>query len=259
MKLAVLLALCFAATDACAWGLQTHIALAQQAILPGLDASLVLAGACLPDLALAGRALGTPAFFRSHRWSTLRRITAAPRDESERALAYGYATHLLADVVAHNAFVPEHEARIARIPHLTHALAEWAMDEHVARFVPASPARLIRAHQGLLTGFVARRFGCGEPLAERATSWLASADHWLRRSRLPRLCLRLIGSRGFDAYIERAGRALDAMQAALHGRLVDWVDLDPEGRPSAAGADGEDVFVGRDRQGTRPSRSTSSR
>jgi len=112
------------APEALAWGLQTHVFLAQWLLaaapfadpqiraavrrLPGL----VLAGACLPDLALAGRALGLAAFRRAHQWSTLRRLAAACWDE-ERAIAVGYASHLLADVVAHNRFVPEHERRIA--------------------------------------------------------------------------------------------------------------------------------------------------
>ncbi len=91
---------------------------------------LVLAGACLPDLALAGRVLGLRAFGRAHQWSTLRRLAAAP--DEERAIAVGYASHLLADVVAHNRFVPEHERRILEVPHITHALCEWAMDRHVS-------------------------------------------------------------------------------------------------------------------------------
>src|SRR6185503_18240443 len=105
--------------DAHAWGLPTHLFFAHYALLalpfadPELRAAaarfprLVLAGACLPDLALIGQMMGTPAFQRSHRWSMLRRIAAAPRDERERALALVYGTHLLADVIAHNIFVPE--------------------------------------------------------------------------------------------------------------------------------------------------------
>ncbi|MGE5641344.1 MAG: zinc dependent phospholipase C family protein, partial [Clostridia bacterium] len=102
------------APDALAWGLQTHVFFGQYALL-GLSfadprlreaatrlPALVLAGACLPDLALAGGALGTPAFRRAHRWSTLRRLATAPRDEAELALALGYASHLVVDVVAHN-------------------------------------------------------------------------------------------------------------------------------------------------------------
>ena len=98
------------APDAYAWGLQTHLFFAQCEVflVPFADRELraaisrfpclVLAGACLPDLALAGRALGTPAFRRAHRWSMLRRLAAAPRDDGELALAAGYASHLLSDV-----------------------------------------------------------------------------------------------------------------------------------------------------------------
>ncbi len=218
--------------DAAAWGLQTHLYLAQQAlpVVPPACAALVLAGACLPDLALAGRFLGTPAFRRTHQWSTLRRLAASPRSEEEQALATGYATHLLADVVAHNAFVPEHEARIARIPHFTHALAEWAMDEHIKRFLRSDPREVIGLHKAQIVPFVARHFGCGEALAARGVSWLASADGLLRASRLPSLCLRLLGPAGLDGYLQAAVRTLDGLEPALQGRLADWISSDPEGR-----------------------------
>jgi len=93
--------------DALAWGLQTHVFFAQcvLTVLPFADPELraaaarlprlVLAGACLPDLAVVGKLLGTPAFRRSHLWSTLRRMATAPRSEAERALTIGYASHLL--------------------------------------------------------------------------------------------------------------------------------------------------------------------
>src|SRR5579859_413159 len=86
------------AHDAYAWGLETHLFFAQWvlAALPFADRELrdacrrlpglVLAGACLPDLALAGKMLRTPAFRRAHQWATLRRIAAAPRSEADRAL-----------------------------------------------------------------------------------------------------------------------------------------------------------------------------
>lgn len=70
VRLGTLLVLTTFAPDALAWGLQTHVFLAQWmlAALPLADPQfraaalrlprLVLAGACLPDLALAGRMLG---------------------------------------------------------------------------------------------------------------------------------------------------------------------------------------------------------
>jgi len=141
VKLCALLVLLYA-PDANAWGLQTHVFLAHYALSavpladPALRAAaqglprLVLAGACLPDLAIVSRFfLHSPAFRRSHLWATLRRIAASPRTDYDRALAFGYATHLVSDVVAHNEFVPEHEARIGRTAMIGHLVSEWAMDD----------------------------------------------------------------------------------------------------------------------------------
>lgn len=247
MKPLVALALLAFAPEALAWGLQTHVFLAQQAVPQAAllsESVLVLAGACLPDLALAGQAIGTPAFGRSHRWSTLRRIAAAPRDERDRSLAIGYATHLLADVVAHNLFVPDHERRIARIPHFTHALSEWAMDQHIRGRIAVQPAELLREHRKTLVDFVARHFRCGEALATRGISWLTAAEGLLRGSRLPALCLRLVGAARFDSYLRHACDSLRGLEKALEGRLIDWVSSDPEGRACNEGANrraGEDI------------------
>src|SRR5919201_2996198 len=170
--LLVLLALAFFSTDALAWGLETHLFFAQWllAALPLADPELraaaarlprlVLAGACLPDLALAGKILGTPAFRRAHSWATLRRIGAAPADDASRALGIGYASHLLADIVAHNVFVPEHERRIARVPHVTHAIAELAMDQHVRDLLTLSPSAALGEDRPALVAFTTRIFPC---------------------------------------------------------------------------------------------------
>ena len=250
------------APDALAWGLETHLFFAQWVIgaLPFADRELrsacarlpglVLAGACLPDLALAGRALGTPAFRRAHQWSTLRRVAAAPRSDAERALAIGYASHLVSDVIAHNHFVPEHERRIARVPHVTHAIAEFAMDQHLRDALTISPSVALNAHCSAVVDFVAHAFPCGEPLAGRAVRLLARADKALRASRLPCLCRRTVamfyrdpGYR-FDRYVDAVKHHLRHLEAALAGQFVDWTSLDAEGRRSDAGTErraGEDI------------------
>jgi Zinc dependent phospholipase C len=222
------------APDALAWGLQTHVFLAQWALAaapladPQVRAAalrlprLVLAGACLPDLALAGHVLGLAAFQRAHQWSTLRRLAAACWDE-ERAIAVGYASHLLADVVAHNRFVPEHEQRIADVPHVTHALCEWAMDEHLKRQLEEQPAALLLSETRTLAEAAARTFRCPEPLARRAILFLGRAEQSLRLSRLPGLCrytLRVLDrdmTRRFDAYLRDASRMVRQIDAVLSG------------------------------------------
>lgn len=239
------------APDALAWGLQTHLFFAQWVLLalPFADRELraaarrlpglVLAGACLPDLALAGRALGTPAFRRSHLWATLRRVATAPRDDADRALAIGYASHLVSDVVAHNAFVPDHEARILRLPHVTHALAEWAMDRHICEQLFTGPSAVLQVEREPVVDFVVRGFRCEEALARRAIGLLARADGVLRASRLPWLCGKTIraldtqASVRFDAYLRDALTALQRLELALSGSLQDWISAAPDGNATA--------------------------
>jgi len=233
--------------DALAWGLETHLFFAQWllAALPFADPELraaaarlprlVLAGACLPDLALAGRMLGMPAFRRAHSWATLRRIGAAPADDTGRALAIGYASHLLADIVAHNVFVPEHERRIARVPHVTHAIAEFAMDQHIRRELSMSPTTALSAERPALIAFVTRIFPCDAALAERAIAFLARADGALRASALPRLCRRIVDAYyrdpayRFERYLDAVRTGLGELEPALAGQYTDWVSADPEG------------------------------
>lgn len=254
------------ASDALAWGLQTHLLFAQYALfmLPFADPDLrkaaarfprlVLAGACLPDLVLTGRLVGTPAFRRSHRWSTMRRLAAVPRDDADRALALGYASHLVTDVVAHNHFVPDHEARIGRVPYAVHALAEWAMDHHVRTQLQADPSELLAEERRRVADFAARVFRCEGALARRALGLLGRADGVLRFSPLPALCgalLRRLDRKlapRFDGYLERAAGALQGIEAALAGALVDWEDSDPEGHGGGhhAGEQGADRRPGQD-------------
>jgi hypothetical protein len=222
------------APDALAWGLQTHVFLAQWLLAaapfadPQIRAAaqrlprLVLAGACLPDLALAGRALGLGAFRRAHQWSTLRRLAAACWDE-ERAIAVGYASHLLADVVAHNRFVPEHERRILDVPHITHALCEWAMDRHVMPALRAQPADLLREETPLLTEAAARAFRCPQRIARQGIAFLAGAERTLRVSRLPLLCSRTMAllqgdtRPALDAYVHEACSLVRHAESVLQG------------------------------------------
>ena len=243
------------APDALAWGLQTHVFFAHYALLalPFADPDLrraaarlpglVLAGACLPDLALAGRALGTPVFRRTHRWSTLRRLAAAPRDDAERALALGYASHLVSDVIAHNLFVPEHEARLLKVSEVTHAIAEWAMDRHVQESFKIQPREVLAHHHEDAALFASRIFRCPSTLSTRALRLLEHGDGLLRASPLPRLCRTILSlfeknlEKRFDTYLRRTLGSLRALEPALGGRFADWESSDPEGDARNRGTD----------------------
>ena len=233
------------APDALAWGLQTHVFLAQWALAavpladPRIRAAalrfprLVLAGACLPDLALIGRCLQLREFRISHRWSTFKRLARECDSDEERAIAIGYASHLLADVVAHNRFVPEHERRIVDVPHVTHAICEWAMDEHLKPGIQEAPGSLLLSERRVLVPVAARTFECREALAHRAIGCLARADQLLRASPLPRLCRRAVELfdlevvARFDAYMGDASAMVRRMDAVLRGEPPRW-DPEPE-------------------------------
>lgn len=243
------------APDALAWGLQTHLVFAHYALLmtpfadPQLRAAiarfprLVLAGACLPDLALTGGLVGTPAFRRAHRWSTLRRLAAAPRDDADRALALGYASHLVTDVVAHNHFVPEHEARIGRVRHVVHALAEWAMDDYLRAQRPAEPAEVVAEEFPVMADFITRAFRCEPAVAARALRLLQRGDAALRASPIPAWCRGIVAlidrklAPRLDDYLRRATETLPGIEAALKGAYVDWEASDPEGKARHQRAD----------------------
>jgi hypothetical protein len=181
------LALCILSFDANAWGLATHVFFAQSLTwaiplaIPALSIAVrrfpawVLAGACLPDLALFGCRCGTRAFDRNHQWRTARRLLDSAHGDEELAIAVGYCSHLFVDVIAHNHFVPYHERRWPNVKHITHATCEWAMDAHLARHIATWPSQVLRAQAAPLAQYISAAFAC--PFAE-ARKTLASLTRW---------------------------------------------------------------------------------
>jgi hypothetical protein len=225
-RLAWLAPLALFSEDAFAWGLCTHVYFSQLLIwaIPLTDArfrravarlpELMLAGACLPDLSLFGRCLGAPALSATHQWSAAQRLLAAADDDEARALALGYASHLLADIVAHNHFVPAHEQLWFDRPVVTHAASEWVMDAHIMPHLLARPAELMRRHRGRLVDYATQHLGCSRAESQRALGCLRHGEALLRASRLPQ-ALRA-GARVADA---RLGRRLDWYVTETAARL----------------------------------------
>jgi hypothetical protein len=203
-------------TDAHAWGLYTHVYFAQLLLwaVPLTDPryrravkdfpQLVLAGACLPDLALLGKYFGVPQFNNTHLWEHPRSLLDSAGNEAECALALGYASHLLVDVIAHNHFVPAHETMWLEIPVATHAAAEWAMDCHISAQLFIRPSELLRQNQDELARYVAGHFGCTRAAAKNALLGLAGAEAMLRASGLPQACYS--AACAFDAGVRRRFR-----------------------------------------------------
>lgn len=253
-RLLVLWAMPFLLTsaDAWAWGLATHVYFAQLLLwsVPLLDRRFrealarhprrVLAGACLPDLALFGRRAGTRAFDRTHQWATAERLLREGRDDGERALALGFASHLLVDVIAHNHFVPSHEALWLDVPVLTHAVSEWAMDHHLAADTLAPPRRLLREDLAGVARFAASHFGCGFAEARRAVVYLARGDGALRLSGIPQACHRWARRldrglhRRFDYYVAETSARLAGINRVLAGERPAWHAEVPEEKPGIA-------------------------
>ncbi len=200
-KLLWLIPLVLHSSNVLAWGLVTHVYFSQLLIwtLPLADPAiwraarrfprLVMAGSCLPDLLLMDEAT----FRHSHQWSSVQQLLDAAVNDEEKAIALGYATHLLADVVAHNHFVPAHEAHWLDRPLLTHIVAEWAMDGHIRHHVKEKPGTLLAAGRNTLAPFIAKGFACSEKAASKALGRLAAGETLLRQSRLPNVLYRASG------------------------------------------------------------------
>jgi hypothetical protein len=220
-------------SSALAWGLETHIYFSQLLIwaIPLADGNfrraarrfprLVMAGACLPDLSLVG---GT-AFRHTHGWHSCERLLSRAAGDEEKAVALGYASHLLADVVAHNHFVPAHQALWLDHPLLTHVMAEWAMDCHIRPHLFGGAALLLDEQRIVLADSAAKLAGCTTDQAQRAIGRLAAADRLLRRSRLPQFLYRLFSAvdrrveHHFDYYIGQTAAHFGQINGILAGAM----------------------------------------
>jgi hypothetical protein len=234
-KLLWLAPLALYSLDAQAWGLFTHIYFAQSLLwaMPLLDPKLqrairrfpelVMAGACLPDLAIV-----SPAFRYTHQWENCQHLLQSATSDEETAIAIGYASHLYIDVIAHNHFVPAHEAMWLQHGMLTHIAVEWAMDGHLGPLVDTSPHQLLSTHSDVLVRFLAPRFKCSEQRATIAIQSLAKADRLLRALRLPQMiyfAMRLLKRRAFSHfvyYIAKTQVAMAEIGNVFSGERPSW-------------------------------------
>ena len=236
-------ALMLTAENACAWGLYTHVWFAQSLLwlVPLADPrfraaarklpALVLAGACLPDLALVRGIARSEHLGDSHEWAlAARQLEKAGSlgDDRARALALGYASHLLTDIYAHNHFVPAHESVWADIPVATHACCEWALDHHVQGQLYATPALLLRREQPTIRAYLGEALDCPPDEADRLIATLSRAERCLRLSRLPAIAhatgrmadKRML--RRFNHYLDHTVRRLPQINALIAGERPEW-------------------------------------
>ena len=221
--------------DANAWGLVTHLYFAHSLLwaMPLLDPrlqnaikrfpELVMAGSCLPDLAIV-----SPSFRHTHDWENAHQLLRSAGTDEEIAIAIGYASHLYVDVIAHNHFVPAHEAMWRDDSMITHIASEWAMDAHLAPLLETSPGQLLSSHKIVLAKFIAPRFRVTEKRAAQALSSLAFWDSVLRCVRLPQLIyvsIKLVDKRvfrHFSYYIAKTQTAIFDISSVLEGSRPNW-------------------------------------
>jgi hypothetical protein len=226
--------------DACAWGLFTHAYFGQLLIwgIPITDRrfrnaikqfpELLIAGACLPDLAMFGKRAGTTAFEVTHKWESASRLLGSAQNDMERAMALGYCSHLFVDIIAHNHFVPAHEKMWGRHHLVTHAFCEWAMDAHIMPHLFHYPDRLLFRHREILSGYAAQAFGAEFRHAEKSLVYLARGVSALRGGRVLQLCH--MGAKGIDPWLSRrfgyymreTGSRLSQINRILEGEEPAW-------------------------------------
>lgn len=140
MLLVVLLVLC--ALLACAWGPGNHLEFAERVLrrrkelLPARIATLLeeerkpyLYGNIAADI-INFKGFGGH-YNHCHRWTVVAEMQAKAKTPAEEAFCLGYLSHLAADTIAHNHFVPYHLARYARTRGLGHLYWEMMADRYV--------------------------------------------------------------------------------------------------------------------------------
>lgn len=221
---------CIYSTDTYAWGLVTHLYFAQSLLwaMPLLDPrlqnaikrfpELVMAGACLPDLAIISRQ-----FRYTHLWENAHHLLQVAQTDEETAIAIGYASHLYIDVIAHHHFVPAHEAMWLKSTIVTHIASEWAMDAYLAPLMNTSPRRLLYQHQAIISKFISPHFRCSENVTNIALRRLAFGDGILRFIKLPHIIYGLVRlldkriSKHFIYYVAKTQVAVGDVGEVLNG------------------------------------------
>ncbi|MES3034116.1 MAG: zinc dependent phospholipase C family protein [Gemmatimonadota bacterium] len=133
-------------TDLLAWTPGTHIHLGEAVLrsltlLPAGTAALLrtfpqdfLYGSIAADTSMAKKY--APTGRHCHSWAVGFEIYERARDEALRAFALGYLSHLAADVVAHNFFVPRQLTVTSSTSALGHSYWESRFETHLGEAAP---------------------------------------------------------------------------------------------------------------------------
>ncbi len=133
-------------TDLLAWTPGTHIHIGEAVLrsltlLPSATAALLrtfpqdfLYGSIAADTSMAKKY--APTGRHCHSWAVGFEIYERAKDEALRAFALGYLSHLAADVVAHNFFVPRQLTVTSSTSALGHSYWESRLETHLGEAAP---------------------------------------------------------------------------------------------------------------------------
>jgi hypothetical protein len=194
-------------SEAWAWGPGTHVALSETVLSslhllpPALQALLArfplhfIYGSVAADISLAKKYV--PAGRHCHNWHVGKEILEAAETDALRAVGWGYLSHLAADTVAHNVFVPRQLLVTSTTQGLGHAYWEHRMDMHVGDDYMGKARRLVTLYDhtdaddlmsAILSGTIFsfqtnRRIFRGMIRIQDAERWRQVFDRMLQKSR----------------------------------------------------------------------------
>jgi hypothetical protein len=231
-------------SDAWAWGPATHVKLASDVLshlelLPAAIATLIYRyrraftyGNVATDTVFAKKMTRIKQI--CHHWTTGFGLLESAKTDEGRAFAYGYLSHLAADTVAHNKFLPRQIAVSRSTVTFGHLYWEIRADAVVERHQWQRLRNVLRDHypepEGMLREFLVDTllsFRANRLLFKRMNllaserAWRRSVDFWAQISRFQ---LDAVTLHGFQQ--ESLSRILDVL---THGQASVVLHEDPNG------------------------------
>ncbi len=223
---------CVLPSVAHAWGPGTHVEIAMsvveklallapavRAVIKGREDWFIY-GSVAADIVVGKKIAGE--LEHCHNFSVANRILKAAKTDSEKAAAYGYLSHLAADIVAHNYYIPSCIIKSYRARLLSHTYWEMRFDMHVRPEVWNVLDRICRSDFSAFDKLLAKNLK--RALFSFSTSRQIFAGiltvHRLRQFR-----------RTFGAYAKKSRYVLDSAEVSNYMRLAISTAVDPLARP----------------------------
>jgi hypothetical protein len=176
------------------------------------------------------------AYSHCHRWTIIDDMRRLARGDRDEAFILGYLSHLAADTIAHNHFVPYHLARYARTKGLGHLYWEMNADRFIpeTRWARVTSLKAERALDGL--DELVNRTVPRKALSMRTNKLIfnhvllvSEREHWRRGMARMHPMSKVSLSRGFLSVFQDA--AVDRIRLALHPKgLRELVRVDANGK-----------------------------